>query len=196
MTKNSGAGVARNQSIKEAKGRYIAFCDSDDCWLPEKLDKQLAFMEIMGSNFSYTSYYCMSENGIPKGSVIVPSRVNLFNLICDCSIGCLTAMYNAEVLGKFYMPTIRKRQDWGLWLTIIQKSRYAHGMTECMARYRLRSNSLSANKLALVKYNVNVYKQVLGYSSIRAYLTFLFLFMPAYTMKKIRNRFCNISKHN
>lgn len=192
LTKNSGAGIARNKSISEAKGRYIAFCDSDDYWYPEKLEKQLIFMEQNKSYFSFTSYNVCMEDGTHKGKVIAPKKASFFNLICDDCIGCLTAIYNAEKLGKFLMPTIRKRQDWGLWLTIIQKSKYAYGMNECLACYRLRKNSISANKFTLVKYNINIYKQILNYSSFRAYLTFIFLFMPHYTLKKIKNRLNNL----
>lgn len=186
LTKNSGAGVARNNSLKEAKGDYIAFCDSDDCWLSEKLEKQLEFMEQYNSTFSCTSYFTCNEDGTLKGKIIAPTKISYFDLICNDNMGCLTTMYNAKVLGKHFMPTIRKRQDWGYKLIIIQKSKYAHGMKECLAKYRLRNNSLSSNKVALVKYNINVYKQVLNYSTIKAYLIFLFLFMPSYLWKKLK----------
>lgn len=192
LTQNSGAGVARNNSIKEAKGDYIAFCDSDDCWLPEKLEKQLEFMEQNNSTFSCTSYFTCEENGTPKGKIIAPSKISYFDLICNDNMGCLTTMYNAKVLGKHYMPTIRKRQDWGYKLIIIQKSKYAHGMKECLAKYRLRNDSLSANKMRLVKYNINVYKEVLHFSTLKAYLTFIFLFMPSYIWKKMKNRINNL----
>ena len=192
LTKNSGAGVARNNSIKKAKGRYLAFCDSDDCWLPEKLEKQLRFMEENNCSFSYTSYYTCEENGTIKGKILAPSKISYFNLICNDNMGCLTTMYNTEKIGKLYMPTIRKRQDWGYKLMIIQKSKYAFGMQECLAKYRLRNNSLSANKMNLVKYNINVYKEVLKYSTLKANLTFLLLFMPSYFYKKIKYYLINL----
>ena len=107
-------------------------------------------------------------------------------------MGCLTTMYDTEKLGKLLMPTIRKRQDWGYKLMIIQKSKYALGMQECLAKYRLRNNSLSANKINLVKYNINVYKEVLKYSTLKAYLTFLFFFMPSYIYKKIKYYLINL----
>ena len=191
LLENSGAGVARNKSIKEAKGRFIAFCDSDDCWLSDKLEKQLDFMDEQKCLFSFTSYFVCKEDGSICGKIIAPSKVSFFNLICNDSIGCLTSVYNVEALEKFYMPEIRKRQDWGLKLKIIQESKYAYGMKECLAKYRLRSNSLSANKFALVKYNINVYKQVLKYSTVKSYFIFLFLFMPSYIIKKIKYRLSN-----
>ena len=186
MAQNSGAGVARNNSIQNAKGRFLAFCDSDDCWLPQKLEKQLQFMIENNCSFSYSSYYTCEENGNIKGKIIAPSKISYFDLICNDNMGCLTTIYDTEKLGKLYMPTIRKRQDWGYKLMIIQKSKYAFGMKECLAKYRVRNNSLSANKVALVKYNINVYKQVLNYSPIKAYLIFLFLFMPSYLWKKLK----------
>lgn len=191
LTKNSGAGIARNNSIKEAKGDYIAFCDSDDCWLPEKLEKQLEFMEQHNCSFSYTSYYTCEEDGTPKGKIMAPSRISYFDLICNDNMGCLTTIYNAKILGKHYMPTIRKRQDWGYKLIIIQKSKYAYGIKECLAKYRLRNNSLSANKMGLIKYNINVYKEVLHYSTFKSYFIFIFLFMPSYIWKKIKNKINN-----
>ena len=192
LKQNSGAGVARNNSIKEAKGDYIAFCDSDDCWLPEKLEKQLEFMEQNNSTFSCTSYFTCEEDGTPRGKIIAPTKISYFDLICNDNMGCLTTMYNTKALGKHFMPTIRKRQDWGYKLIIIQKSKYAHGMKECLAKYRLRNNSLSANKLNLVKYNINVYKEVLKYSTIKAYIVFFCLFMPSYFYKKIKYTLINL----
>lgn len=192
LGKNSGAGVARNNSIKEAKGRFFAFCDSDDCWLPEKLEKQLSFMQENNCSFSCTSYFTCEENGAIKGKIIAPSKISYFNLICNDNMGCLTTMYDTEKLGKLFMPTIRKRQDWGYKLMIIQKSKYALGMKECLAKYRLRNNSLSANKINLVKYNINVYKEILKYSTLKAYLIFLFLFMPSYIYKKIKYKIINL----
>lgn len=186
LNQNSGAGVARNNSIEHAHGRFIAFCDSDDMWLPEKLEKQLAFMLDNGYEFSFTSYYSCSEDAVVDNFVKCKSRVDLFSLIKDCSVGCLTAMYDTSRIGKILMPTIRKRQDWGLWLTIIQKCKYGYGIKEALSKYRLCSTSISANKFSLVKYNVRVYNQVLGYSIIKSYAIFFTLFMPSYFLKKIK----------
>ncbi len=96
LDKNSGAGVARNNSIKEAKGRYIAFCDSDDRWYPDKLQKQLAFMAEKDCAFSYTSYMTCDENGENQGIVVCRRRETLSSMQRDDKIGCLTAMYDTE----------------------------------------------------------------------------------------------------
>lgn len=192
LEKNSGAGVARNYSIRMAMGRFIAFCDSDDCWYPEKLNKQLAFMLEKRCSFSYTSYMTCNENSAITGIVVCNKTMNYRSLKKDNGIGCLTVIYDSYSLGKNYFPRIRKRQDWGLWLKIIEKSGIAYGMKEPLAIYRIRLGSLSCSKLSIVKYNIAIYKQILKYSSVRAYWVFLFSFLPNYFLKKIRLYIINI----
>lgn len=112
---NSGAGFSRNQSINRSTGKYIAFLDADDLWLPDKLTTQVSYMEQTGTLFSYTAYQKFSDSGL-GGVIIPPTRVTHNQLLYGCVIGCLTAMFNADVLGRQTMPLIRKRQDMGLWL--------------------------------------------------------------------------------
>lgn len=188
MEVNSGAGKCRNRSIEAAKGRYIAFCDSDDVWMPNKLEKQLAFMEEKNCALVYSSYMQMDEQRHVYGAVICKKEETLKSMIKDSGIGCLTAMYDTVKVGKVYMTALRKRQDWGLWLTILMKCSVAYGIKEPLAYYRVRRESISANKWALVEHNINVYRQILNYSTIRAYLTFFFVFLPNYGMKKLRVR--------
>ena len=185
---NSGAGIARNNSIEHATGRYIAFCDSDDCWYPDKLEKQLAFMTYRDCALSYTSYMTSDESDGHTGIVICRRRETLFSMLCDDGIGCLTVIYDTHKVGKVLMPSLRKRQDWGMWLKVLSKCKVAYGMKEPLAIYRLRENSLSNNKkkkMSLIKYNVTVYKDVLGWSMMKAYLFFGFVFAPTYLCKKI-----------
>jgi hypothetical protein len=93
-------------------------------------------------------------------------------------------MYDIKKLGqKFFMPDLRKRQDWGLFLTIIKKCRMAYAIEYPLAYYRNRRKSISSNKFSLVKYNIRVYEKVLGFSRTKAYLYFLFLFLPTYYIK-------------
>lgn len=188
---NSGAGSARNFSIDRAQGRYIAFCDSDDRWYPEKLEKQLAFMTDKDCGLSYTSYLTCDERGDNTGIVVCRKKETLFSTKCDNGIGCSTAIYDTQKVGKIRMPLIRKRQDWGLLLRILSKCRVAYGMKEPLAIYRLRNNSLSQKKSSLIKYNIAVYKTVLGWSSVKSNLFFGIVFAPAYTLKRIRNYLIN-----
>lgn len=191
LEKNSGAGVCRNRSIQEAKGRFIAFCDSDDCWKPEKLERQIAFMLERDCALSYTSYLVCDEQSKVNGIVVARTRETYASMLCDDGIGCLTAIYDTQKVGKIYMPELRKRQDWGLWLKILEKCGVAYGMKEPLAIYRVRSGSISRNKLSLVKYNLNVYKKVLRFSTLKSYFFFYFVFLPSYFMKKVGQRYIN-----
>jgi teichuronic acid biosynthesis glycosyltransferase TuaG len=157
---NSGAAFARNIAIEAAQGRYIAFLDGDDLWLPDKLEKQLAFMQANNHSFSYTAYDKIDENGQVFGHVGVPQRVSYSDLLKTCSIGCLTAMYDTQFFGKVYMPNIRKRQDFGLWLELLKRTEYAYGLNEKLAQYRVRSDSISANKLSAAQYTWRLYRDV------------------------------------
>lgn len=186
LNRNSGAGVARNNSIHYAQGVYIAFCDSDDIWLPEKLEKQIAFMQKNNCAFSFSSYLTCSEEGENIGIVICPRLITYKSNLRDCKIGCLTAIYDTQKLGKIYMPLIRKRQDWGLWMKILKDVKIGMGIKEPLAIYRHRNNSISRNKKSLIKYNIRVYQEVLGWSRIRATLFFIFCFTPSYIMKRLQ----------
>ena len=191
LTENSGAGICRNHSIREAKGRFIAFCDSDDCWKPEKLEKQLAFMLERDCALSYTSYLVCYEQSRITGIVVGRAKETYASMQRDDGIGCLTAVYDTQKVGKIYMPELRKRQDWGLWLKILEKCGVAYGMKEPLAIYRVRSGSISRNKLSLVKYNLNVYKKILRFSALKSYLFFYFVFLPTYFMKKLGQKYIN-----
>lgn len=184
LEKNSGGGVTRNKSISEAQGRYIALCDSDDRWMPDKLAKQIAFMEEKQCALSYSSYMTCDENGKTTGIVVCRNQETSDTIKRDNKIGCLTAIYDTEKIGKIYMPEIRKRQDWGLMIRVLQKCGIAYGMKEPLAIYRIMANSVSANKKSLIKYNVNLYREVLGWSKFRAMAYFFIVFVPAFFGKK------------
>lgn len=160
LTENSGAAVARNTGIEAAVGRYIAFLDSDDQWLPNKLEVQLKFMQEKDVAFTYAAYEKINEQGEAVGVVGVPEKASYNDLLKVCSIGCLTAMYDTEKLGKVYMPLIRKRQDLGLWLRILRKEPYAYGVQQILGRYQLRSDSISANKRSAAQFTWRLYRDV------------------------------------
>jgi teichuronic acid biosynthesis glycosyltransferase TuaG len=174
LKKNSGAGIARNNGTQNAKGKYIAFLDADDVWLPHKLETQLEFMEKHQVNLCFSSYLLMDEQGNQMGKMIEAlQELSYQKLLKSNYIGNLTGIYNAEVLGKIYSPEIRKRQDWALWLKILKSEKVALGIKESLAIYRLRNDSISQNKLALLKYNFAVYNEVLGYNKPKSCLKML-----------------------
>lgn len=191
LEKNSGAGVARNNSIKEAKGRYIAFCDSDDCWYPDKLEKQIAFMEANDCAISHTSYMTTDEHSTVTGIVVCRKNETLSSMCRDDRMGFLTVIYDTEKIGKHYMPELRKRQDWALKLKLLKKCDKSLGMKQPLAYYRIHQGSISNNKRSLIKYNIAVFKEVMGWSALRANLFFYFVFMPTHIKKLIFLHYIN-----
>ena len=189
--KNQGSGATRNKSISEARGRYIAFCDSDDRWLPEKLEKQLAFMQSNDYAFTFASYYTCNEEGTINGIVIALEKQTLTNTKRDDKIGFLTAIYDTERCPKMMMPLQRKRQDWAYVLKIHQKVGNAYALTESLGIYRLHRKSISHNKWSLIKYNAAVYQEIFGYSKLRSYAYLFTFFLPNYFIKRIRNKIAN-----
>lgn len=187
LKENKGPGYARNKSIERARGRYIAFCDSDDRWFADKLERQLAFMREKGCALCCSSYIVCNERNENIGIRISPVRITYKMMERDNKIGCLTAIYDVESLGeKIYMPTLRKRQDWALFLTILKKCNDAYALIEPLAYYRDRSHSVSSNKFSLVKYNVAVYHEILRFSWLKSFIYFFFLFLPTYITKLYR----------
>lgn len=159
LSERSGAAVARNAAIEAAGGRYIAFLDGDDLWMPRKLEKQIAFMRRNGYAFTCTNYEKIAENGESLGQVVKPPPVITYNdILKTCRIGCLTAVYDSQAVGKVTMPLIRKRQDYGLWLRILRQGVVAHCLNETLAKYRVRRDSVSANKFDLPRYHWTLYR--------------------------------------
>lgn len=189
--KNQGSGATRNKCIEEARGRYIAFCDSDDRWLPEKLEKQLAFMQANGYAFTFASYYTCNEDSIINGIVIAPKMQTLTDTKRDDKIGFLTAIYDTKLCPKMLMPLQRKRQDWAYVLKIHQKVGNAYAITEPLGIYRLHKKSISHNKWSLIKYNAAVYQEIFGYSKLHSYAYLFTFFLPCYFIKRIRNKIAN-----
>lgn len=191
LDENFGAGAARNNSIDKAKGRFIAFCDSDDKWFPNKLEKQLEFMKSKDVALSYTSYMTCDENGNVNGIVVCRKKETLNSMCKDDKMGFLTVVYDVEKIGKVFMPLMRKRQDWALKLRLLKLCEAAYGMKEPLAYYRLRKNSISSNKRSLIKYNINVYKEELGWSTMKANIFFYFVFLPTYLKKRLFLKYLN-----
>ena len=147
LKKNSGPAVARNRAIEEAKGRYIAFLDADDLWLPEKLEKQIVFMNDNKLSLSYTAYDLIDEEDKSLGTFTPPAKVSYTSMLKTNSIGCLTAIYDTKYLGKVYFPDIVKKQDFALWLKILKTTDKALGITEPLSVYRIRKVSVSSSKI-------------------------------------------------
>ncbi|MDY9918636.1 MAG: glycosyltransferase [Proteiniphilum sp.] len=186
LEQNSGPGVARNNSIEKASGRFIAFCDSDDKWTPDKLEKQIDFMLNNQVYLSYTNYEIVNENDQSIAIFIAPNKITYKDMLKNDDIGCLTAIYDTTKLGKVFMPSIRKRQDWVLWINILKKIPYALGLNETLAIYKKREQSISSNKAKLIKYIWAVYRKEEKMSIINSLLYTLGYFFHYWKKVKIR----------
>ena len=179
FSQNKGPAMSRNAAIKAAKGRYIAFLDSDDIWLPDKLSLQIKFMQKHKCALSYTAYRKIDKDGnLISDTIKVPEVVTYKKLLSSNFIACPTAMYDSEILGKVYMPDILKRQDYCLWLKITKMGFEGYGLNQPLALYRVRDSSVSNNKLKAALYQWKVYREVEGLplcKSMHCFLKYAYL---------------------
>lgn len=135
-SKNIGAALSRNKAIKMSRGRWIAFLDSDDLWVPTKLEKQIQFMEKNGIYFSYTNYIEMDCKGELTGILVSgPKKINYFWMENYCWVGCLTVMYDSNFIGVLQIGDISKNNDYAMWLQVSKKA-LCYLYPEITAKYR------------------------------------------------------------
>ncbi len=158
--KNSGAAVSRNRALREAKGKWIAFLDSDDLWETDKLTKQLNFMIEKGYYFSYTNYKEIDDSSNLTGVKITgPEKVTKHTIYNFCYMGCLSVMYDADYMGLLQINDIKKNNDYAMWLKLCKKSS-CYLLDEDLARYRRgRKGSISTHKYStLIKWHYKLYR--------------------------------------
>lgn len=172
MDENSGVTAVRNYAITKAVGRYMAFLDCDDVWLPDKLEKQITMMQTDSILFSYSSYYAINENSIVTGLFNVDEKVTYRDMLKTSVIGTLTMIYNVDVLGKYYFQNIG-HEDYVLKLALLKKVKYAKGLNEPLAKYRIVRKSLSANKLKTALWQWKIYREIEQLSLIQSLYYFI-----------------------
>lgn len=156
---NQGAASARNKAIEISTGDYLAFLDSDDIWKQNKLQKQIAFMEENKLNFTCTYYGKINEDDEDLNYTIKsPKILNYDGILLNCP-GNSTVVYNVKMLGKNYIPSIKKRNDYLMWLQVIRKANQLVCLEDTLSYHRVRENSLSSNKFKLVKYHWIIYRK-------------------------------------
>ena len=184
LKENIGAAEARNIAIRQAKGKYIAFLDSDDIWNEDKLENQISFMNEKDIAFSFTSYQPISEDGKTKYSVIIsPKKMDYHSYLKNTIIGCLTVIIDKEKTGDFQMPNIRSSHDMALWLLIMKRGFSAYGLDENLAYYRIVSTSNTSKKWKAAKDVWDVYRKVEKLNIINSAYNFI-----AYAFNAIKKR--------
>lgn len=157
--KNSGAALTRNKALREAKGKWIAFLDSDDLWHPNKLEKQIEFMVKNDFKFSYTDYK-IRLNGVWLPYVYYgPDVVTEFKMKNYCYFSTITVMYDRNSIGLIQIEDIKKNNDYAMWLKIIKKSP-CYRLPLCLAYYVKHEGSISSgSKLKLVKHHFIMWRK-------------------------------------
>lgn len=153
QTENLGAGAARTVGMRAAKGRFIAYLDSDDIWLPQKLEYQTAFMLEKKCGFSCTSYEVIDSDGVPlKKNIHMLPKVDYVGFLTNNLLQTVGIMVDTEIVDKelLVMPDIRRRQDAVTWLQILKAGHPGYGLDIILAQYRRTKKSLSSNKIKSV----------------------------------------------
>lgn len=162
---NSGAAVSRNNSMNNAKGDYIAFLDSDDLWLPNKLSEQLLFMNKHDADFVFTAYEIIDESGTKTGNVVDLQGEQLSFSYVDmlhkkATLGCSTVMFRKTAFKDYQMPLIRTGQDYALWLKLLKEGHRAYLINKVLTQYRILPNSISRNKFKKCKRQWQIYREL------------------------------------
>jgi len=166
---NLRSGKTRNFAINKAEGRFIAFLDADDKWHPEKLALQIPFMVENEYHFSHTSYGYLDEEGNKiKSTFHVSKVVDYKYLLKRTEISCLTAVYDVEKIGKFYMSEHARKQDYALWLSILKSGVKSYGLDQELAYYRQVGNSATSSKHKLILKHISFLKDTQGFSTLKA----------------------------
>lgn len=161
LKKNMGAAAARNVSLDNAKGRFIAFLDSDDIWSPDKLEKQITYMLKYNLPFTFSCYDIMNEEGVKLNKqIFVPNELTYNQYLRNTIIGCLTVVLDKNAIGDFRMPLIKSSHDMALWLLVMKRGFKAFGIKDCLATYRLVSTSNTAKKWNAAKDVWRVYREL------------------------------------
>ena len=159
--KNSGAAVSRNKALREARGQWIAYLDSDDLWMPEKLEKQVHFMETNGYAFSYTNYEEIDVNGNKTGvSITGPKKITKTGMFNYCWPGCLTVMFDANKIGLIQIEDIKKNNDYAMWLKVCRKAD-CFLLDETLGQYRKgRIGSVSTHSIkTMIGWHYKLYRE-------------------------------------
>jgi teichuronic acid biosynthesis glycosyltransferase TuaG len=166
--RNGGPALARQAAIEKAQGRFIAFLDSDDLWLPAKLERQIAFARDHRAALSFTAFRRIDETGSTTGRLMpVPDSLTYEQLLKNTSIATLTAIVDRDVAGTIAMKN-EPYDDFCLWLSILKPGHVAQGLNEDLARYRVRGVSVSSRPMRSAGWVWHIYRKVERLSLVKS----------------------------
>ena len=173
---NMGAARARNRGLQEAVGRYIAYLDADDLWMPEKLEHELAFLKKKDAAFVFTGYEFADEHGAGTGKIVrVPEKLTYKQALSNTTIFTTTVMFDrAKIDSTLLEMPIIKSEDTALWWKVLRNGYVAYGLDENLAKYRRAGRSLSSNKLEALRRIWNLYRQAEGMNIVSSAWHFCF----------------------
>ena len=159
-SKRRGIADARHNSIQNAKGEYLAFLDSDDIWVRNKLEKQIAFMKNEDYAFTYGNYEIIDDDGTPIGKIIRNGGVVDYNkYLRNTIIGCGSVMLDKNRIGQILQPAEDVNDDMALWCSIMRHGIKAYPMDEVLYQYRIRDDGASSQRMKMVKSVWKVYQK-------------------------------------
>lgn len=166
---NKGASFSRNIALREAKGRYITFIDSDDLWEPDFLEETTNYLQKNNEILVYCSYKRVDENlDQLLDDFIAIDKVDYNRILLNCPIPMLTALYDSSQIGKIYFPEVELREDHAMWIELLQKIPYARSINKTLGIYRIRNNSVSRNKIKIGIKQFDLYYSYLNFNLIKS----------------------------
>ena len=180
-TKNAGAAISRNNAIRRSQGEYLSFLDSDDLWVPTKLEKQIKFMQTNNCDFCYAGYEHINKNG---DSMLIQAKaikhLTYRRLLLHCWTGCLTVIYKQDLSNKIYGPVLKNCNDHGLFLKVMPHIKNAMGISECLGMYRIREGGKKKKKTGKLKSFFQLFHDIEGLN----YITATFCLMTQILIKR------------
>ena len=185
--KNIGAGPSRNFAIDFSNGKYIAFCDCDDLWKPNKLSRQFQNMEKYNQEFSFTDYEIINEDNLKVNFREAKNNLNFTKLRNSCDIGLSSVMLRKSLFDnkEFRFGEIKTKEDFVLWLILAKNGVILSALNECLVSWRKSSNSLSSSTIQKLIDGFRVYKNYLHYGYFKSFY-FLMVLSANYMLKKFK----------